>query len=199
MAGKRTLVVLAHPLADSYCAALAGVVRETLSERGHQVDFIDLYADDFDPRLSAAERAAYFQPGYDSAPVADYARRLVAATNLVFVFPQWWGNCPAVLKGFFDRVFVPGVAYDIGARPGEFIPRLTHMEKLWVVMTAGSSWWVTKLYLRDPVRRQMRGAISGFCGRSLSFKMMTYYDMDHSTDKKRQAFLGRIARAFQSF
>lgn len=199
MAEKRTLIVLAHPLGDSYCAALADVVRETLIERGHMVDLIDLYADDFDPRLSAAERAAYFEPNYDIAPVEDYARRLCAATHLVFVFPQWWGNCPAILKGFFDRVLVPGVAYDLGGRPGEFIPRLTHMEKLWAVMTAGSSWWVTKLYLRDPVRRQMQGAIGGFCGRSVSFRMMTYYDMDHSTDKKRRAFLKRVAKAFRSF
>jgi len=199
MAEQRTLIVLAHPLGDSYCAALAGVVQETLIERGHIVDLIDLYADDFDPRLSAAERAGYFEPDYDFSQVQDYAQRLREASNLVFVFPQWWGNCPAILKGFFDRVFVPGVAYDLGPRPGEFIPRLTHMEKLWVVMTAGSSWWVTKLYLRNPVRRQMRGAIGGFCGRSVSFRMMTHYDMDHSTEKKRRVFLERVAKAFRSF
>ena len=199
MAEKRTLIVLAHPLGDSYCAALAATVRETLIERGHEVDLIDLYADDFDPRLSAEERAAYFEPDYDASPVADYARRLRAASHLVFVFPQWWGNCPAILKGFFDRVFVPGVAYDLGARAGEFIPRLDNVKKLWVVMTAGSSWWVTKLYLRDPVRHQIRGAVGGFCGRSVSFRMMTYYDMDHSTDRKRRAFLKRVARAFQAF
>ncbi len=199
MAEKRTLIVLAHPLGDSYCAALAGVVRDTLSERGHHVDLIDLYADGFDPRLSAAERAAYFEPDYDPAPVADYVRRLGAATHLVFVFPQWWGNCPAILKGFFDRVFVPGVAFDVGASPGQFVPQLTQVDKMWVVMTAGSPWWVTWLYLGHPVRRQMRRAIAGFCGRDLSFRMLTFHDMDRATDKKRRAFLERVAKAFKSF
>ena len=60
------LMVLAHPLAESFAAAVARTARETLEERGHTVDLLDLYQEDFDPRLTAAERAGYFDIPYDS-------------------------------------------------------------------------------------------------------------------------------------
>lgn len=199
MTPRRTLIVLAHPLPTSYCAALARAVEETLAARGCEVDVIDLYADGFDPRLSAAERAAYFQANYDTAAVEDYVQRLRAASGLVFVFPQWWGNCPAILKGYLDRVFVPGVAYDPGRRPGTFVPRLRNIGKLWVVTTAGAPWWVSELYLGNPVRRQMKRAVGAFCVPSLSFRMMTLHGMDSATKEKRHAFLERVRRAFESY
>ena len=65
--------------------------------------------DDFDPRLTRAERRGYFTTPYDSRAAAGYVARLMLAEKLVFVFPQLWFNVPAILKGFFDRVLVPGV------------------------------------------------------------------------------------------
>jgi NAD(P)H dehydrogenase (quinone) len=61
------------------------------------------HADDFDPRLTGAERRGYFTTPYDSKAVASNVARLRLAEKLVFVFPQWWFNVPAILKGFFDR------------------------------------------------------------------------------------------------
>jgi Flavodoxin-like fold len=65
-------------------------IRATLERRGIEVDMIDLYADDFDPRLTGAERRGYFTTPYDSKAVAGYVARLRLAEKLVFVFPQWW-------------------------------------------------------------------------------------------------------------
>lgn len=62
---RRFLVVLAHPLPESFAASAARAVVETLEGQGHEVDLLDLYAEDFDPRLTAAERAAYMEPGYE--------------------------------------------------------------------------------------------------------------------------------------
>ncbi len=107
------LVVLAHPLPESFAASVARSVRETLEASGHPVDFLDLYADDFDPRLTAAERASYFTGSYDHSAVDPYVARLKSADGLILVFPQWWFNLPAILKGFIDRVFVPGVAFEM--------------------------------------------------------------------------------------
>ena len=118
------LMVLAHPLAESFAAAVARTARETLEERGHTVDLLDLYQEDFDPRLTAAERAGYFDVPYDSSGVANLVARLKAAEGLILVFPQWWFNFPAILKGFFDRVLAPGVAFSHDPSAGRLLPRL---------------------------------------------------------------------------
>ena len=111
MVARRFLVVLAHPLPESFAASAAKTVVETLEAKGHTVDLLDLYAEDFDPRLTAAERAAYMEPGYQPTEVSGIVERLKAADGLVLVFPQWWFNLPAIMKGFIDRIFVPGVAF----------------------------------------------------------------------------------------
>src|SRR6202035_3026460 len=106
----RALLVVAHPLDNAFAKAAAERIRAMLECPGIEVDMFDLYADDFDPRLTGAERRGYFTTPYDSKAVAGYVARLRLAEKLVFVFPQWWFNVPAILKGFFDRVLVPGVA-----------------------------------------------------------------------------------------
>ena len=88
----RALLVVAHPLGDAFTKAAAARIRAAIERRDIEVDIIDLYADDFDPRLTGAERRGYFTTPYDSRAVADYVARLRLAEKLVFVFPQWWFN-----------------------------------------------------------------------------------------------------------
>ena len=95
----RALLVVAHPLDNAFAKAAAERIRATLDRRGIEVDIIDLYADNFDPRLTGAERRGYFTTPYDSKAVAGYVGRLRLAEKFVFVFPQWWFNVPAILKG----------------------------------------------------------------------------------------------------
>ena len=161
----RALLVVTHPLDNAFAKAAAERIRAMLERRGIEVATIDLYADDFDP--------GYFTTPYDSRAVAGYVARLRLAEKLVFVFPQWWFNVPAILKGFFDRVLVPGVAFDHASGGGPLIPRLTHVNALWVVSSTGALWWVTRLYMGDPVRRQMARGIKPLVGRKASFRMLT--------------------------
>ena len=195
----RALLVVAHPLDDAFAKAAAARIGATLDRRGFEVDLIDLYADDFDPRLTSTERRGYFTTPYESKAVASYVTRLTLADKLVFVFPQWWFNVPAILKGFFDRVFVPGVAFDHGSNGGPLIPRLTRVDALWVVNSTGAPWWITRLYMGDPVRRQFRRGIKPLVSRKASFRMLTLYDMDRMTRQRADAFLDRLEQAFQSF
>ena len=152
------LLVLAHPLAESFAAAVAGAARETLEEAGHTVDVLDLYRENFDPRLTAAERAGYFDIPYNSSGVANLVARLKAAEGLILVFPQWWFNFPAILKGFFDRVLAPGVAFSHDPSGGRLLPRLSNIKLLWALTTTGSPWWMVQLYMGNPVRRLLRRA-----------------------------------------
>ena len=104
----RVTVILAHPDAKSYNCALATTVADRLSAIGREVSFHDLYAEGFDPILPAAET-----PPEASLPetVAAHCREIAAADGVVIVHPNWWGQPPAILKGWIDRVIRPGVAY----------------------------------------------------------------------------------------
>lgn len=105
---RRALIVLAHPDPRSLCAALARRAATALAARAFSVDFVDLYAEGFDPilRLEEARRRASFE-----LATTRQAELLQAADALLFVHPDWWGLPPAILKGWLDRVLTAGVAY----------------------------------------------------------------------------------------
>jgi NAD(P)H dehydrogenase (quinone) len=194
----RALLVVAHPLDDSFTKAAARRVARTLERRGIEVDLLDLYAERFDPCLTAAERRSYFTPPYDSSAVRSYVERLEHAEKLVLVFPQWWFGVPAILKGFFDRVLAPGAAFDLPPGGGMPIPRLSRIDTIAVVTSTGAPWWIAKLYMGDPVRRQILRGIKPFLNPRARFHMLSLHDMDHMTDARAAAFLDRVRRAFET-
>lgn len=193
----RVQLLLAHPVSDSYCAALASRAHEALERQGHDVRVIDLYRDNFDPRLSAIERGSYFGD-YDASAVASYVQTLRWAEALVFVFPQWWFNMPAILKGYFDRVWAPGVAFRHDLASGRILPLLTGVRRFCVITTFGSPWWVSVLLMRNPMRSQLKHGLAAACAPQGRFGMIALYDMDRATPCKRNAFLDRVEREMRS-
>jgi NAD(P)H dehydrogenase (quinone) len=113
----KTLIVTAHPDPESLTAGIAELVRVAL-EPG-EVEIADLAAEGFDPRFGAADRHSYRVGGEFPDDVAAEHRRLDAADHLVLVFPVWWWSMPALLKGWVDRVFVNGWAFDVGGPDGD--------------------------------------------------------------------------------
>jgi putative NADPH-quinone reductase len=195
----RVLVIYAHPSADSFAAALHQAVVAGLRHGGHEVDDCDLYAEGFDPVLSAAERQAYNTPNPDLSAVAGHVARLRAAEALVLCFPTWWYGMPAILKGYFDRVWVTGVAFQLPEGGGAIRPALTNIRKFWVVTTLGSPWWLAKLVLRDPVRAVILGGLGRLCGRGVERRFLALYNIDAAGRARTEAFLARVARAFSQF
>ncbi len=189
------LLVLAHPLEDSFAAAVARLAQETLAAGGHEVDLLDLYREDFDPSLSEAERRGYFDEPYDTSGVDNVVARLRAAEGLILVFPQWWFNFPAILKGFFDRAFAPGVAFTHDPAGGRIVPQLTNIRLFWALTTTGSPWWIVHFYMGNPVRRLLKRGIAAFCAKRLNFRMLALHDMDRVTDAGRKAHLERVRKA----
>jgi NAD(P)H dehydrogenase (quinone) len=141
----RILVVYCHPVENSFCAALHRAVVSTLRGAGHEVDDCDLYAERFDPVLSREERLVYNDPATNLRDIEPYATRVRNAEALVFVFPVWNFGLPAMLKGFIDRVFVPGVSFHLDSR-GRFEPGLTHLRHVQAITTYGvprwKAWWL---------------------------------------------------------
>ncbi len=112
----RIHVLYAHPSPTSFVAALHERVMKALKKGGHEVDDLDLYAERFDPVLSREMLSDYIDVERNTAEVAEYVARLRAADALVLVFPVWFDGLPAILQGYFQRVFLPGVATVIDER-----------------------------------------------------------------------------------
>jgi NAD(P)H dehydrogenase (quinone) len=110
----RVFILYANPVSASFGATLHTEVVTTLRSRGHDIDDCDLYAERFDPVLSEKERTQYHDLKLNRSHIATYADRLLAAEALVLVYPVWNEGFPAILKGFFDRVFIPGVSFTVG-------------------------------------------------------------------------------------
>ena len=191
----RAMVVFAHPCEESFSAALHGVVVDTLRGRGWEVDDCDLHAEGFSPVLTAAERRGYHEVGPNTAPVQAYVDRLRAAQALVLVFPVWNFGYPAMLKGFFDRVFLPGVAFRL--EDGQVRPNLTHVRKLAAVTTYGGNRLRAAL-AGDPPRHVVKRAVWHVC-RPDKMRYLALYDMNRVADAGRARFLGRVAGEMERF
>lgn len=186
----RALVIYAHPCAESFSSALKAVVVDRLAARGWEVDLCDLYAEGFDPVLTADERRAYHEIPENTAPVQPHADRLRAAEALVMVYPTWNFGMPAILKGYIDRVFLPGVSFLL--KDGLVAPGLTHVRKLAVVTSYGAT--PLRAYLAgNPPKRFVTRVLRYLC-RPDRLRYLALYDMNRATEGRRRAFLDRIAR-----
>jgi NAD(P)H dehydrogenase (quinone) len=193
----RILVLFAHPVETSFGAALHAKVVETLSARGHEVDDCDLNAESFDPVMTRRDRIEYYDLSVNRRRVAPYVDRLLAAEALVFSFPVWNMGFPAVLKGFVDKVFLPGVSFDL-KDDGTYVPRLFNVKRLGVVCTYGGSRWKTFL-AGDPPRRFLARSMRFNCAPGTRVDYLAHYDMDHTRPDRRAAFLSKVEAKFSSW
>jgi len=186
----RALVLFAHPCAESYGAALHAKIVETLQGRGWEVDDCDLYAEAFQPVLTTEERRSYHDEEINTAPVAEYVERLRAAEALIFSFPVWNFGYPAILKGFLDRVFLPGVSFKLV--DGQVRPNLTHIERLSAVTTYGGT-RMRAFLAGDPPRKHFTRAVR-YATQPGKMRYLALYDMNRASDTKRAAFLDSVGR-----
>jgi putative NADPH-quinone reductase len=191
----RVLVVHAHPVADSYNAALHRTVVETLIAGGHAVDDLDLYASGFDPVLGADEWRGYRDLSVNRLTVGEHVSRLEAADAMVLVYPVWNFGFPAILKGWFDRVFLPGVAFRL--EDGRVRPALTNIRRLAAVTTYGGP-RLRALLAGDPPRRLVTRVLRATMGLPPT-AYLALYDMNRASDRARADFLQRTARAMAGF
>ena len=191
----KCLVVIAHPVPDNLCRTLAAEAIAGLTAAGHQVDIEDLYATDFAPALTAAERNSYYTPAYDGHAVQAQIDRLLAAEVLILCFPTWWFGFPAILKGWFDRIWGPGVAYDHAVDMGLIQPRLHDLRHVLAITTLGSPWWVDWLVMRRPIRRLLKTGLLRPCAPKTRFQMLSLYAAEAASPAKIAAFIAHIHQA----
>ncbi|ARO30110.1 MULTISPECIES: NAD(P)H-dependent oxidoreductase [unclassified Rhizobium] len=192
----RVLVLHSHPVEESYGKALYKQTLESLRKAGHDVDGCDLYAENFDPVLSRHDRLAYHDYPDNIALVKSYVERLKRAEGLVLVTPIWNFGFPAILKGYFDRVWLPGVSFELV--DGKVESRLRHIRKLAAVLTYGATPFRAFVAGNPPkkiVKRVLRAQINPL--RPVSF--LAHYDMNNCTEETRTRFLEKVKNAMERY
>lgn len=187
----RALIVFSHPKEDSFSAAVLGTVTARLDAAGAEYRVRDLYRSNFSPVLTGHELDIYLDEAANIQPVAQDVADLQWADTLIFVYPTWWYGLPAMLKGWLDRVLVPGVAF-IMPKDGEDIkPGLTNIRKMGVFTTCGASWWLTTL-IGAPGRRMLTRGVRAICAKSCRTYYAAHYLMDSSTSESRARHLKKV-------
>ena len=179
----RAMVTIAHPWPGSFNFAVLGRVVEALDAGGLEADVLDLYRDDFNPVLSEAELAGYARGKVLDPKVLAYQERIRRAEHLIYIFPIWWEGMPALLKGFFDKVFTPGFAFT----EDDFSPLLTHIKSGTAITTLGAP----EAQYTDIEKSFLQGTL-GVCGVQRT-QWLRFVNIPNSTHAQRTAWLDEVA------
>ncbi len=190
-------LILAHPSSGSFNHAIAQAAVAELKRNGHQVNFHDLYAEGFDPVLPAKE-----VPKDASLPsaVEEHCREIANAEGIIIVHPNWWGQPPAILKGWVDRVIRPGIAYEFEeGDQGEGIPiGLLKAKAAWVFNTSNTVPEREARVFGDPLETLWNNCVFGLCGVRV-FHRVTFSVVVTSTAEQRQAWLAKVRETMQHY
>ncbi len=178
-------------------SALHARVVETLRAGGHVVDDLDLHGEKFDPVMSPEGLLRYVDTSANTREVEGYVQRLQAAEALVLVFPVWFDGLPAIMQGYFQRVFLPGVATRID-EAGLFHPNLHHIKRMAAVCAYGEG-REDVAAKGDPPLRFVRDNIGALIDPKGRFQYLALYNMDFNAASRRAAFMKRVARAFENW
>lgn len=187
----RAVVVYCHPIEGSFCSSLRDAACRGLRAAGHEVTLIDLAADHFNPVMTRDEWNLYNQSGvHVPSDVETYASAVRDAEILVFVYPTWWSSVPAQLKGWMERVLVPGIAFTFTSK-NKLRPGLKKLKHVVVITTFGSP----RLYVRlinDNGSRLFHRSLRTASPRFVRNRRLVHYKMDKSTPESRAAFQKKI-------
>ncbi|MCY7579857.1 NAD(P)H-dependent oxidoreductase [Bacillus altitudinis] len=188
-------IVYAHPWDGSYNHAILTSITEKLETKRETFQVIDLYKDGFNPVFTAEELKHFHKGETPYLLVKDYQEKLKQSTELVFIFPVWWWDLPAILKGFIDKVMLSGFAFIEDQNTGTLKGLLTNIKKTTVISTSTTD----KEYIESEAGNAIQ---SVFINRTLadlglkneSTKWIHFSRVNLTTDEKRKQFLKEISQ-----
>ena len=191
----RAYVVFCHPTHASFAGAALERTLAGLEAAGHEVRLTDLYADGFAPELSAEvlQHQLVDHRGHPELRpgIQPYVDHLLWCDALVLVYPTWWSGQPAMLKGFFDRVFVKGVAWDMSDGSDRVRPRLRNVRRL-VVVTSHGSPKHTNMVQGESGKRIVGRALRVLCNVRCRTRWVALYNIDRADESTRRRFLDQV-------
>ena len=187
------LIVHCHPSNDSFSARILGTVLDGLSRSGHTFTVEHLYEQQFDPIMTLDEWNVHFEDCPPPPELARYASHLLEADGILLIYPTWWYGMPAVMKGYFDRVWRYGLAFIIQngrIKKGQ----LRRIRTFGIITTYGSPWWWIRLYIGDSNRALAKRGLKPVFGRNCKTWHKALYGLDTASDAKRERFIKSIGR-----
>lgn len=190
-------VLLAHPDRNSFNHAIAVSAIEQLENDSHEVNFDDLYAENFNPLLPNEEfpKDAALPP-----EIEKHCREIAKAEGIIIIHPNWWGQPPAILKGWIDRVIRPGVAYEfIEEDKGEGVPNgLLKADRALVFNTSNTETEREKRVFSDPLENIWKSCIFDLCGVK-TFYRRTFNIIVTSSEDERKEWLEEVRQTVSKF
>lgn len=185
---KKILIILGHPDSNSLCASLASAYRDSAGQAGADVRELRLGEMGFDPVL---------WNGYNKIQALEpdlvQAQELVLwAEHIVFVYPTWWGALPALMKGFFDRVFLPGYAFKYREN-SKFWDKLLAGRTAHLIVTMDTPPWYYRWIYRRPGHNEMKRTILGFCGIKTT-RITEFAMVRHSSSQQREKWIEAVQK-----
>ena len=194
----RLLVVFCHPDPESFGAAIFRTACQALREAGHELRIIDLYAEGFDPVFTLDEKRTYLtDTAQNIAGVASHVEALQWAEGWVAIYPTWFYGLPAMLKGWLDRVWLPGVTFQVAtAKKRTIRGELQNIRRFVGITTSGSPWWWLRV-IGDPGRSLLMKGLRPLYARGCRMSWLQLHDMNHATAADREAFLAQVDRSLR--
>lgn len=195
----RLLVVFCHPDPDSFGAAIHRTACDALRAAGHELRIIDLYAEGFDPVFTRDEKRTYLtDTAQNIAGVARHVEALRWAEGWVAIYPTWFYGLPAMLKGWLDRVWLPGVTFQVASAKKRTIRgELQNIRRFIGITTSGSPWWWLRV-IGDPGRSLLMKGLRPLYARGCRMTWLQLHDMNHVTAADREAFLAKVDRTLRA-
>lgn len=195
----RLLVVFCHPDPDSFGAAIHRTACDALRAAGHELRIIDLYAEGFDPVFTRDEKRTYLtDTAQNIAGVASHVEALRWAEGWVAIYPTWFYGLPAMLKGWLDRVWLPGVTFQVAtAKKRTIRGELQNIRRFIGITTSGSPWWWLRV-IGDPGRSLLMKGLRPLYARGCRMTWLQLHDMNHVTAADREAFLAKVDRTLRA-
>ena len=180
-------VILAHPVEKSFNHSISKTTVQTLEKNGHNVFFHDLYGEKFDPLLPGEE---FSREALLNGVIKKHCEEISSADGIIIVHPNWWGQPPAILKGWVDRIIRPGVAYEfLEGDSGEGIPIGLLKAKTVIIFNTSNTEEVRELEVfQDPLETIWKNCIFGLCGVNNFYRKM-FRTIITSTEQQRAEWL----------
>lgn len=189
----KTVLVYCHPYNGSFCHAILESAKKAAIKAGQEVDVIDLYADKFNPVMSAEDLKAFVNHEMVDPQAKDYFNRIKNADHMVLIFPIWWETMPAMMKGFIDKIMFPGSFYDMSAGGSTAIKTRLPNLKITVITTMNTPASVYRLVYGNAIYKTLVKGTFKFIGNK-DVQWVSFNMVKDSTEEQRKQWLEKVAQ-----